>query len=97
MTSTNETDDKSFNEKELGTDVPTPNEDDGGAVDSGNHGQYYMSGPELGILIGGLCLALFLLGLDTAIVSTVSNASKRAAGRVELTFHVGDPEDHRKI
>ena len=33
--------------------------------------QYYMSGPKLGLLIAGLCLALFLLGLDTAIVSTV--------------------------
>jgi hypothetical protein len=33
--------------------------------------QYYMSGSKLAILISGLCLALFLLGLDTAIVSTV--------------------------
>ena len=33
--------------------------------------QYYMSGSKLGILIGSLCLALFLLGLDTAIISTV--------------------------
>ncbi|KAH8893587.1 MFS general substrate transporter [Thozetella sp. PMI_491] len=29
-----------------------------------------MSGPKLVLLIAGLCLALFLLGLDTAIVST---------------------------
>jgi hypothetical protein len=40
-----------------------------------NEEQYYMSGPKLGILIGGLCLALFLLGLDTSIVSTVTNSS----------------------
>jgi hypothetical protein len=35
--------------------------------------KYYMSGSKLAILISGLCLALFLLGLDTAIVSTVGN------------------------
>ena len=40
-----------------------------------NEEQYYMSGPRLGLLIAGLCLALFLLGLDTAIVSTVSVGS----------------------
>jgi hypothetical protein len=36
-----------------------------------NEEQYYMSGSKLGLLIAGMCLALFLLGLDTAIVSTV--------------------------
>jgi hypothetical protein len=45
----------------------------GRSLSSYNEKQYYMSGPKLGILIAGLCLALFLLGLDTAIVSTVSN------------------------
>jgi hypothetical protein len=43
-----------------------------GDSDGYNEEQYYMSGLKLGFLMTGLCLALFLLGLDTAIVSTVS-------------------------
>jgi hypothetical protein len=49
----------------------TLNENDGDPP-SYNEEQYYMSGPKLFILIAGLCVSLFLLGLDTAIVSTVS-------------------------
>lgn len=97
MASISETDHESLDEKKLGSNNSPLNRDDGGALDSRNHGQYYMSGPKLGILISGLCLALFLLGLDTAIVSTVSNPSKRTTGRVGLTFDIGDSEDHRKI
>jgi hypothetical protein len=50
----------------------TFDKNDDGPV-SYNEEQYYMSGPKLSLLIASLCLALFLLGLDTAIVSTVSN------------------------
>jgi hypothetical protein len=35
--------------------------------------QCHMAGANLGLLFAGLCLALFLCGLDTAVVSTVSN------------------------
>jgi hypothetical protein len=52
----------------------TLDKNDGGAVDVADQ-KYYMSGSKLGVLIAGLCLALFLLGLDTAIVSTVSSSS----------------------
>ncbi|CAI7657988.1 unnamed protein product [Penicillium pancosmium] len=69
MSRSKETDDESFDEKGLGPSQQGPN-GDGGVVDSKIHGQYYMSGPKLAMLIGGLCLSLFLLGLDTAIVST---------------------------
>jgi hypothetical protein len=55
----------------------TSEKNDGSPV-SYNEEQYYMSGPKLGLLIGSLCLALFLLGLDTAIVSTVSNSGRRS-------------------
>ena len=48
-----------------------------------NDEQYHMSGPKLGLLIGGLCLALFLLGLDTAIVSTVRRRTD-TSGNMEL-------------
>jgi hypothetical protein len=67
-------------ERELSSEkAPDPGDsafdkNDGSPV-SYNEEQYYMSGPKLGLLISGLCLALFLLGLDTAIVSTVSNSS----------------------
>jgi hypothetical protein len=52
----------------------TFDKNDGGIVGADDR-KHYMSGSKLGVLIAGLCLALFLLGLDTAIVSTVSNSS----------------------
>ena len=59
-----------------------------------NEGQYYMSGPKLGLLIAGLCLALFLLGLDTAIVSTVSNPAKALQTEYNLFLLIGNSENH---
>jgi hypothetical protein len=42
--------------------------------------QYYMTGISLAILIGGLCLTLFLIGLDTAIISTVRHSIEHKEG-----------------
>jgi len=70
----------------------TKNED--GSVES-NGKEYYMSGPKLGLLIAGLCLALFLLGLDTSIVSTVSKCSPSLIHWSGLTSLTGNPKDHQ--
>jgi hypothetical protein len=69
---------------------------DGGTVDVAVE-NYYMSGPKLGVLIAGLCLALFLLGLDTAIVSTVSNSSVGPTGCIGTYFSIGNPKDYREV
>ncbi|KAH8803437.1 major facilitator superfamily domain-containing protein [Xylogone sp. PMI_703] len=81
MSSTSGTDFDTPDEKKLDTSDSTPNKDG-----DGNHGQYYMSGPKLNVLIAGLCLALFLLGLDTAIVST---AIPRITERFGSTKDIG--------
>jgi hypothetical protein len=39
--------------------------------------EYFVTGSKLAVLITGLCLALFLIGLDTAIVSTVCNLERQ--------------------
>ena len=51
-------------------------EDDLGAVTNiaKEAENYYLTGSKLAILMTGMCLALFLIGLDTAIVSTVRKA-----------------------
>jgi hypothetical protein len=38
--------------------------------------KYHVHGSKLGFLMAGLCIALFLLGLDTAIVATVSQSKE---------------------
>ncbi len=80
MSSPNGTELKLADEKASSLRDPTfdDNLNDGGPVND-NEERYYMSGPKLGVLIASLCLALFLLGLDTAIVSTVSKPSRRSA------------------
>lgn len=74
MSAHNGTELESPNEKKPNPGDSTLNQNDDGLVGS-NGETYYMSGPKLGLLIAGLCLALFLLGLDTAIVSTVSKST----------------------
>jgi hypothetical protein len=74
MSSLKETEHEVVNEKasDLGDDVLDQKlSKDDPAIDT--EIRYYMSGPKLVVLTAGLCLALFLLGLDTAIVSTVSS------------------------
>jgi hypothetical protein len=75
MSSSNRTELELADEKTSDPRDSTFEKDDGGPVNS-IEDHYYMSGPKLGILIAGLCLALFLLGLDTAILSTVSRPFK---------------------
>jgi hypothetical protein len=71
MASTNDAELKTLEEK-----APGPGDAvldaSGASSTSYDEEKYHMSGSKLGVLITGLCLALFLLGLDTAIVSTVS-------------------------
>ena len=73
MSTSNGTELESPDEKLYPAD-PTFDKNDGGTVGEAE-GKHYMSGAKLNVLIAGLCLALFLLGLDTAIVSTVSNSN----------------------
>jgi hypothetical protein len=56
-------------EKFSGSDTPSSGDD--GQPSSQSEDQYFMKGSKLAFVIAGLCVALFLLGLDTAIVSTV--------------------------
>jgi hypothetical protein len=56
--------------------------------------QYYMSGPKLFVLIASLCLALFLLGLDTAIISTVSCPYVEFEYGKRLICTLGNPENY---
>ncbi|KAL7908505.1 major facilitator superfamily domain-containing protein [Trichoderma velutinum] len=53
---------------------------------SSDEEQYFMTGPKLAFVIGGLCIALFLLGLDTAIVST---AIPQITARFNSTSDIG--------
>lgn len=85
------------NEKAAALDVSS--EENDGQPPSPDGEQYFMSGPKLGLIIGGLCVALFLLGLDTAIVSTVSNSDNGSYNTRRLTksFLIGDSKDHCEI
>lgn len=75
MSSSNETQFELPDEKTTNLGDSTFDKNDGGSVGY-NEEQYYLTGTKLVLLTGGLCLALFLFGLDTAIVSTVSNFSQ---------------------
>ena len=92
MAATNDKEFKILGEEKFGESTL---DNGGGHPTSYNEEQYHMSGPKLGIIIAGLCLALFLLGLDTAIVATVSN-HKSWKGST-LTERLGNSENHRKI
>ena len=67
--------------------------DASGAPSGPNDGeQYFMSGSKLFILIASLCLVLFLIGLDTAIISTVNILGKPCRQeKYELTYNLGNP------
>ena len=53
--------------------------------------QYFMSGSKLFILIACLCLAIFLIGLDTSIVSTASTLGRpHQEEEFELTYSLGN-------
>ena len=56
--------------------------------------QYFMSGSKLAILMTGLCLALFLIGLDTAIVSTVCHSGVLVDNHSRLINNSGNTYDH---
>ncbi|KAF2103560.1 MFS general substrate transporter [Rhizodiscina lignyota] len=83
MATTNEEELKIPDEKKSGEPA---SDEDGGRPASYNQEQYYMSGPKLGIIIASLCLALFLLGLDTAIVAT---AIPKTTERFNSTKDIG--------
>jgi hypothetical protein len=83
MTSTSALDAELPSEKTAALD--SSSEDNDGQPPSSDGEQYFMSGSKLALIIGGLCIALFLLGLDTAIVSTVSNSHHNPRSRKILT------------
>ena len=77
----------------------TNSEEKGSSHDAGGMEQYYMSGPKLGVLMTGLCIALYLLGLDTSIVATVciANFYIRSTDELELMELTGDSENYRAV